>query len=48
MADQKAEPFRMFYYRYVTDSATKYGYIAADVFVMLFSLSFLWALFGHH
>jgi hypothetical protein len=48
MADEKAEPFRMFYYPQVTDSATKFGYTAADVFVVLFSLAFLWALFGHH
>jgi hypothetical protein len=29
------------------DLATKLGYILADAFLIVFSLAFLWALFGH-
>ncbi len=29
------------------DRATRIGYMAADAFVILFGLAFLWALFGH-
>jgi len=39
---------RMFYYRDIEDPATKYGFMAADVLVVVCGLWFLWALFGHH
>jgi hypothetical protein len=48
MTEEQTERFRLFYYENVHDPATKYGYLAADIFWVVSGLWFLWAMFGHH
>jgi hypothetical protein len=49
MTDEKtSEPMGPFYYPNVQDSATKQGYIAADIFLVVYGLFFLYGLFWPH
>jgi len=45
--DEQAQRFRIFYYDNVTDPVIKYGYMAADTFIVVFALWFLVAVVRH-
>ena len=46
--EQTSEPMWPFNYRNVQDPATKAGYIAGDIFIVIWGLWFMWGLFWPH
>ncbi len=45
--EERQERWAVFHYD-TEDRATRVGYFLADLFVIIFVLLFIWALFGHH
>jgi hypothetical protein len=45
--EARQERWAMFHYD-TQDRATNIGYFLGDVFVIVFGILFIWAVFGHH